>query len=337
MAHALALGAQVAQVLWVGIGLQRHALDDVQAVALQATVLGRGVGHQPHGGDPEVDQDLRADAVLAVVHRQAQLQVGVDGVAAALLEAVGAQLVGQADAAPLVAAQVHDHALPRLGDAPQRAFELGAAVAAQAAERVPGEALGVDPHQHVVLARDLALDQRQVLLAVEDRLVGEGGEVAPLGGDARLGDPPHQLLAVAAVADQVGDADQLEVVLGGEGLELRQAGHAAVGVDDLALAVGAIDHQHDLARLDGLDRLRDARERAHALPLSPVASRGASSRSTYLASTSTSSWTSSPAASRPRLVTAMVCGISATVSQSGPASTTVRLTPLTVIEPLATT
>src|SRR6266536_3051294 len=82
VAHALPLGAQVAQVLGVRVSLEQHALDDLQAVAVQATVLGGVVGHQPHGGDAEVDQDLRADAVLAVVHGQAELEIGVDGVAA---------------------------------------------------------------------------------------------------------------------------------------------------------------------------------------------------------------------------------------------------------------
>src|SRR5829696_3132611 len=78
VAHALALGPQVGDVLGVRLGLQRHALDDLEAEALEATVLGRVVGHVAQRGDAEVDEDLGADAVLPVVDGEAELDVGVD-------------------------------------------------------------------------------------------------------------------------------------------------------------------------------------------------------------------------------------------------------------------
>src|SRR4029450_10593149 len=106
VAHALALGPEVAEVLGVGAGLERDPLHALEAEALEPAVLGRVVGEQAHGGAPEVDQDLGADPVLAPVDRQAQVEVGVDGVAALLLEVVGAQLVGQPDTAALMPAQV---------------------------------------------------------------------------------------------------------------------------------------------------------------------------------------------------------------------------------------
>ena len=90
--------------------VERDPFDDVETESLQAAVLHGVVGHEAHGGDAQVDEDLGADAVLAVVHGQAELDVGVDGVVALLLEVVGPQLVGEPDAAPLVAAQVHDDA-----------------------------------------------------------------------------------------------------------------------------------------------------------------------------------------------------------------------------------
>ena len=55
---------------------------------------------------PEVDEDLGADAVLAAVDRQAEIEVGVDRVAALVLERVGTDLVAEADAPSLVAAEV---------------------------------------------------------------------------------------------------------------------------------------------------------------------------------------------------------------------------------------
>src|SRR5207249_3909536 len=107
----------------------------------------------------------------------------------------------------------------------------------------------------------------------------------------------------------------------------RLGGHDQVA---LVLAVGVVDDHHHLPGGDGRDRLRDAREPAH--PVLP-ALKGPRSRSTYLASTSTSIWTSSPGARAPSVVTASVCGTSATENQSGPAAATVRLTPSTATEP----
>ena len=55
------------------------------------------------------------------------------------------------------------------------------------------------------LAGDVAPHQGQMGHAVELRLVGDAGEVAELGGDAGLGDPLHEALRLAPVADQVGE------------------------------------------------------------------------------------------------------------------------------------
>ena len=53
-----------------------------------------------------------------------ELEVGVDGVAALLLEAVGPDLVADADAAALVAAEVDDDAEALLGDQLHGGVEL---------------------------------------------------------------------------------------------------------------------------------------------------------------------------------------------------------------------
>ena len=69
-------------------------LDDLEPVPLETAPLGRVVGHQAHGGDPEIHQDLRADTVLAAVDRQTQLDVGVHRVQTAVLQLVCLELVG---------------------------------------------------------------------------------------------------------------------------------------------------------------------------------------------------------------------------------------------------
>jgi len=64
-----------------------------------------------------------------------------------------------------------------------------------------------------------------VHLAVEDRAVGDAVEVAPLGGDRGFGQPGDELLGLAPEADQVGDGDEEQAVLGGEALEVGHALH----------------------------------------------------------------------------------------------------------------
>ena len=90
---------------------------------VQALELARVVREHADRGQAEVGQDLVADAVVARVDREAQVQVRVDRVVAVLLQLVGAQLVEQADAAALLG-QVEQHpraGLQRSGTAPARA------------------------------------------------------------------------------------------------------------------------------------------------------------------------------------------------------------------------
>ena len=85
---------------------------------------------------------------MAGVGRQPEVEVGVDGVAAGVLERVGLELGHQADPAALVPAQVDHDAAAGRDDPLQRLVELRPAVAALRAEHVAGQALGVHPGQH---------------------------------------------------------------------------------------------------------------------------------------------------------------------------------------------
>ena len=147
------------------------AFSDVEAEALEPAVLHGVVGHEAHGRDAQVDEHLGPDAVLPAVDGKALLEVGLDRVVAFFLELVRPDLVAEADAAPLVAPQVDEDAATLLFDQVERGVQLRAAVAAKRAEHVAGQALRVHADQDVLGARDVAHDERQVLLVVEDGLV----------------------------------------------------------------------------------------------------------------------------------------------------------------------
>ncbi len=120
--------------------------------------------------------------------------------------------------------------------------QLRAAIAAQRPEGVTGQTFGVDPHEDVALAPDIAPHHGQVVLAVELGLVDVPREVAEFGGDPRrTGDALHQLVLVAPVPDEIGDGDELQPVRLGELLELGQARHAGlVGRHELAQHPGGV-------------------------------------------------------------------------------------------------
>ena len=184
VAHLVALGAQVGLVVGVGGRLDRHLLGDREPVALEADDLFRVVGEDADAGQAEVAEDLGADPVVAQVGGQAELEVGLDRVGPLLLQLVGAQLVQQADPAPLLG-EVEEDAAALALDHRERRFQLLAAVAAHAVEDVAGEALAVDADEHVLGAVDLALDHRHVVFVVDQRAVADRGEVAEGGRQAR--------------------------------------------------------------------------------------------------------------------------------------------------------
>ncbi len=85
-------------------------------------------------------------AVVAQLGGEAELLVGLDGIEPFLLQLVGVNLRRQADAAAFLP-HVKQHAVAGGFDLRERGVELVAAIAAQRAEDVAGEALAVHAHE----------------------------------------------------------------------------------------------------------------------------------------------------------------------------------------------
>src|SRR5207344_2997114 len=126
------------------------------------------------------------------------------------------------------------------------------------------------------------------------------------------------------------------------GHEVDRLGRGELGRHDevaLVLPLLGVEDDHHVAGADLLDRLGDGGEldgAARHARSSRGGAYGATSDSTYFASTSTSRLTARSRAPGPRVVTSMVWGISATVNASGSRSATVRLTPSTAMLPFST-
>ena len=128
MPELVALGAQVLSIGVIGRDLDGHALGDVETVALQPDDLLRVVGEQPEIFHAQVHEDLGADPVVAKVGLETERRVGLNRVLAQILKFVGAHLVEEPDAPPLLAHVNEDAASLGLDDR-QRLLELGPTVA----------------------------------------------------------------------------------------------------------------------------------------------------------------------------------------------------------------
>ena len=182
----------------------------------------------------EVDEDLRSDAVLALVRCETELEVRLDRVAALVLQLVRPQLVGEADRSTLVPAHVQHDPPPFLADQLHRPGELRPAVASQGSEDVARQALGVHAGQHAAPLADLSHHESDVRAPVDDALVRVRTELTVRRRDGGLGHPLHEDLAATAMLDQVRDRDDLQIVFAREPHQIGKPRHRAVVVHGLA-------------------------------------------------------------------------------------------------------
>src|SRR6266849_2022901 len=130
------------------------------------------VGEEPDLAHPQVVKDLAPDAVVTLVCRMAESFVRLDGVKSAILQVICVQLVEQPAPPTLLVADVQDDAHPIACDHLHGGVQLSATIAAQAAEDVAGQALGMGAEEHRRLCIDFAENKREVVLSPQDVFVG---------------------------------------------------------------------------------------------------------------------------------------------------------------------
>ena len=93
MAKPAFLRSQIGNVVLARLGYQWYLLDDRYAIHLEATDLLGIVGQYAYRVQSEVAADLSANAIIPLVNTETELEVGINGVEALLLELVSAQFV----------------------------------------------------------------------------------------------------------------------------------------------------------------------------------------------------------------------------------------------------
>ncbi len=93
----------------------------------------------------------------------------------------------------------------------------------------------MDAHQGFFLRRNVAFDQREMLVIVDVGVVDDGAKVAAdAGRQRRRGGAINQRIVVQAVLNQVGVGDHFELMLLGEAQQIRLARHGAIVFHDFA-------------------------------------------------------------------------------------------------------
>ena len=160
------------------------------------------------------------------------MDVSVNGVVAVLLQLVGFDFVHQADAASLLV-HVNEHTLTFLLNHLHCQVQLLAALAAHRPEDVTRGARRVYTHQDGLIGSPFALNQGNVLQAVVDLAERYELEMAVLCGQIDFVAHLNDLLGAQTIGNQVLDSDDRHIESLSHFDQLRQAGHGAVGIDDL--------------------------------------------------------------------------------------------------------
>ena len=108
MAELRPFRLQVSGVLVRRGRFEPHPIFDAQTVSLESDELRRVIGEYSDGAQAQIQQDLRADTVLAKVGLEPQPLVGFDGVGALILQRICLELVLQADATTFLVEVNHD-------------------------------------------------------------------------------------------------------------------------------------------------------------------------------------------------------------------------------------
>ena len=118
-----------------------------------------------------------AHAVITQVGSKAQANVSLYGIKALILQCVSTDFVGQTNATALLT-HINNSAAAFLFNHLQCGCQLIAAVAAQAAEGITGQALAVYAHEHILFAGNVTLDNSNMAKVIQIIFICNNAEIA---------------------------------------------------------------------------------------------------------------------------------------------------------------
>src|SRR5579862_89196 len=187
--------------------LQWNAAHDLEPVTFEPEYFLGVVRDQAHLAYAEIVENLRSDAVVALIDRQSKREIRFDGVRPAILKLVRAQLVSQPNAAAFLP-KIEQYAATPVCDQLHSAVALRRTVAADGMQRVAGHAFGVDADEDLFSVSDLPHDQRDVRVLVNRRGVADAFPFSKHRRKIEFGDALDELFGAHPVRDKILYRDQ---------------------------------------------------------------------------------------------------------------------------------
>ena len=156
-----------------------------------------------------------AHAVITQVGSKAQANVSLYGIKALVLQCVSTDFVGQTNATALLT-HINNSAAAFLFNHLQCGCQLIAAVAAQAAEGITGQALAVYTHEYILFTGNITLDNSNMAKVIQIVFVCNNAEIAVFSRQSSFSSTMHHFFVCLAISNKLGNSNENELMLFGE-------------------------------------------------------------------------------------------------------------------------
>src|SRR5947209_18202147 len=191
------------------------------------------IGQQQYAAQAQLVQDLCADAVVAVRAVTSLNACLLKAKPALLHQRISLQLVNQIKIV-LALPQVEHDASPCGCYLFKRSLKLKARRAYERAEHSKRDVFSMYANEHRLLCGHVAHDHCQMNFAVDNVLESDGAKTSIDGRQLCLGCAADQSFFAYAIANQVCDRDDFQVMLSPKIFQFRQPRHSPVRVHNLA-------------------------------------------------------------------------------------------------------
>ena len=156
-----------------------------------------------------------AHAVITQVGSKAQANVSLNGIKALILQCVSTNFVSQTNTTALLT-HVNNSAAAFLFNHLQSGCQLIAAVAAQAAEGITGQALAVYAHEYILFTGNITLDNSNMAKVIQIIFICNDAEITVFSRQCRLSCTMHHFFVCLAISNKLSNGDENELMLFGE-------------------------------------------------------------------------------------------------------------------------
>ena len=170
VSHLHSLGLEIFDVVRIGFAPNGHLFYHLKAITLKADNFLGVIRQKTELADTEIEEDLRAKAVIAQVAWVTKLRVCLNCIESFLLQLVRMNFCCQSNTASFLP-HVNQDTSAFFLDLPKRSVQLISTVASPRAENIAGKTLAMHAHQRWLVLVDLAFHEREMMLAVELRPV----------------------------------------------------------------------------------------------------------------------------------------------------------------------